>query len=206
MVLTVLHVGCGPYDPAALPEFFRNGEWREIRLDIDPEAKPDIVASMTEMGAVADESADALYAAHNLEHLYPHEVPLALAEFKRVLSPEGIALIVLPDLQTIAARVAEGRLDDMAYMSPEGPISPHDMIYGFRPSLARGNLYMAHRTGFTAHTLQTALFAAGFVGASIQRNPGRFAIWALAFKRRLPEATVRTWQKGCFPLPLEPPA
>jgi hypothetical protein len=43
---------------------------------------PDIVGTMTDMSAVADASVDALFSSHNIEHLYPHEVPVALAEFR----------------------------------------------------------------------------------------------------------------------------
>jgi hypothetical protein len=50
----VLHVGCGPYHPAALPPVFRHAGWREIRLDIDPGIRPDVVASITDMRAIAD--------------------------------------------------------------------------------------------------------------------------------------------------------
>jgi predicted SAM-dependent methyltransferase len=39
------------------------------------------------MKAVASESVDAIFSSHNIEHLYPHEVPVALAEFIRVLKP-----------------------------------------------------------------------------------------------------------------------
>ena len=40
---TVLHVGCGAPAPNKLPKPFRNGDWREIRFDIDPNVKPDVV-------------------------------------------------------------------------------------------------------------------------------------------------------------------
>ena len=35
-VKTVLHVGCGPYNPAKLHKTFHGPGWRELRLDIDP--------------------------------------------------------------------------------------------------------------------------------------------------------------------------
>jgi SAM-dependent methyltransferase len=176
---TVLHVGCGAADPAKLPEaYFPPGEWRELRLDIDPGVAPDIVASLTDMGMVDDGSVDAVWSAHNLEHLWSHEVPVALAEFARVLRPGGFLLVTMPDLQQVAALVAEGRLEDPAYMSMLGPIAPLDMIYGFRPSLAQGNAFMGHRTGFVAGTLHAHLSTAGFVDVRVERD-GRFALWAV---------------------------
>jgi SAM-dependent methyltransferase len=177
----VLHVGCGAADAGKLPaEWFSAAGWHEVRLDIDPAVAPDIIASITDMPAVGTGSVDAVWSAHNIEHLYPHEVPLALAEFRRVLKPEGFLLLTLPDLQQVAALVAEDRLTDPAYVSPAGPITPLDMLYGFRASLAQGNTFMGHRGGFTARTLQAALVAAGFPLVRVVRD-GSFGLWATAY-------------------------
>jgi hypothetical protein len=81
---TFLHVGCGNNTKQQAGRGFQGDEWREIRFDINPEVKPDIIGTMTDMSAVESSSVDALFSSHNIEHLYPHEVPLALAEFKRV--------------------------------------------------------------------------------------------------------------------------
>ncbi len=185
----VLHVGCGAPNPQKLHAHFRTTEWREVRLDIDPAVQPDIVASITDMAIVKTESVDAIWSSHNIEHLYPHEVALALNEFYRVLKIGGLALITLPDLQRVAEWIAQDRLEDIAYVSPAGPITPLDMAYGHRPSLARGNLFMAHKTGFTAKTLGNALVKAGFVAVKVTRGPA-FDLWAVAYKSNNPE-TVR---------------
>lgn len=180
-IRTVLHVGCGPADPAKLPPaFFPVGAWQEVRLDIDPSVAPDIISSITDMSAVDSGSADAIWSSHNIEHLYPHEVPLAFAEFRRVLKPGGFALITLPDLQQVAALVAQDKLGDAAYVSPAGPITPLDMLYGLNSALAQGNHYMAHNTGFTARTLEGSLRAAGFPLVRVVRD-GNFALWATAY-------------------------
>jgi SAM-dependent methyltransferase len=176
----VLNVGCGYASRHGLHPSFQNAEWRELRLDINPAVNPDVLCSMTDMHPIETGSVDAVWSSHNLEHLHRHEVPLALAEFKRVLRPGGEVLLTLPDLQRIAELVASDGLEDEAYASPAGPITPLDMIYGHTPSLARGNEYMAHRTGFTARTLRQLLFEAGFVGVVLQRDG--FSLWARAFK------------------------
>ena len=179
---TVLHVGCGAADPAKLPAaFFPPGAWRELRLDIDPGVSPDIVASITEMPMVAAASVDAVWSAHNLEHLASHEVPVALAEFHRVLAPGGFVLVTMPDLQQVAELVAAGKLEDAAYVSAMGPITALDMLYGFRPALAAGNGFMGHRTGFTAGTLAVHLQNAGFQTVRVQRD-GHFALWGSGVK------------------------
>jgi ubiquinone/menaquinone biosynthesis C-methylase UbiE len=180
---TVLHVGCGAADPAKLPAaFFPAGLWSELRLDIDPAVAPDIVASITDLGAVAAGSVDAVWSAHNLEHLCAHEVPRALAEFHRVLKPEGFALVTMPDLQQVAELVAADNLEGAAYLSAMGPVAALDMLYGFRPAIAAGNGFMSHRTGFTATTLAVHLQRAGFADVRVQRD-GAFALWATGVRR-----------------------
>jgi SAM-dependent methyltransferase len=199
----VLHIGCGHYDPRKLPTYFRTEAWRELRLDIDPRAQPDIVADMRDLSQLADGQVDAIYSSHNVEHLYPHEVPVALKEFRRVIKPEGFALITLPDLQEVARLVADGRLDDPAYISPAGPIAPHDILYGHRPSMEKGNLFMAHRTGFTAKTLAQALVSAGFAMITVQRNPALFNLWAIAFVNTPSDEQLKEAQSEMFPLPVQ---
>jgi ubiquinone/menaquinone biosynthesis C-methylase UbiE len=177
----VLNVGCGYPLRQRLHSHFRGPEWREIRLDLDPAVQPDIVCSITDMGPVATASVDAVWSSHNLEHLQRHEVPLALAEFLRVLKPRGLLLMTLPDLRQVARLVVEDRLEDQAYTSASGPITALDMIFGHTASLARGNRYMAHRTGFTPRTLQKALIAAGFADITL-RQGNSFDLWATAYK------------------------
>jgi predicted SAM-dependent methyltransferase len=177
---TVLHVGCGQKRKANTP--FASLEWREIRLDIDESVNPDVIGTMTNMKGVDDRSVDAVFSSHNIEHLYPHEVPEALAEFHRVLKPDGFALITCPDLRSVAALIAEDRLTEAAYVSPAGPITPLDIVYGHRSSMARGNLYMAHRCGFTEKVLVGTLKAAGFQQVLSLARPQQFDLWAMASK------------------------
>ena len=178
---TVLHVGCGSYSPDKLHPAFRGPDWRELRLDIDAGAAPDIVASITDMVPVEDHSVDAIFSSHNLEHLYPHEVPDALREFRRVLRGDGYALLTMPDIQAVAEFIAAHGLTEPAYLSSLGPITPLDMLYGFGPAMARGNLFMAHRGGFTGPSLLAALSRAGFGFSVVQRNPRAYCLWAIAF-------------------------
>jgi SAM-dependent methyltransferase len=180
----VLNVGCGYPLRQRLHQHFHGPEWREIRLDIDPAVHPDIVCSMTDMSPVATQSVDAVWSSHNLEHLHRHEVPGALAEFIRVLKPGGLLLLTLPDLQQVAELVAADRLEEEAYVSPSGPVSALDMIFGHTASLARGYPFMAHKTGFTLRSLQSLLLEAGFVGARVKRG-GAFDLWAAAHKPEL---------------------
>jgi predicted SAM-dependent methyltransferase len=178
---TVLNVGCGYPLRQKLHAHFHGPEWREIRLDLDPAVQPDIVCSITEIGPVVADSVDAVWSSHNLEHLQRHQVPQALAEFLRVLKPHGLLLLTLPDLQQVARLVVEDRLEDSAYISQSGPITPLDMMFGHTASLARGNQFMAHRTGFTARSLRKLLIEAGFVEVAL-RQGASFDLWATGYK------------------------
>lgn len=71
MTKAVLRVGVGHrQNGAPLPAVLRTTEWKAVRLDIDPANKPDILGSMLDMPAVTDASVDAVYSAHNIEHVF----------------------------------------------------------------------------------------------------------------------------------------
>lgn len=200
MIKSFLHVGCGRARKADTTAGFAGPEWKELRLDIDPATQPDFICSITDMNAIASESVDAIYSSHNIEHLYAHEVPLALQEFRRVLRPDGFAVITCPDLRSIAALIAADQLTETAYVSPAGPIAPIDVVYGLRSSLARGNLFMAHHCGFTRKVLGATLLQTGFCHlAMADRGVPYFDLWALATKGPMNEAAVRELATQHFP-------
>ena len=196
-----LHVGCGPKRKNQTTRGFNTPEWAEIRLDIDASVQPDVIGTMIDLSAVESDSVDAIYSSHNIEHLYPHEVPLALAEFLRVLKPDGFFVVTCPDLQSVCKLIAEDKLTDTAYTSPAGPIAPLDILYGHRPAMAKGNLYMAHRCGFTQKVLSGTLQSCGFKSVATMAR-GRapfFDLFALASKSERSEAELRLLAGQHFP-------
>lgn len=196
---TFLHVGCGPKRKNQTTKAFNSDDWLEKRLDIDSSVSPDVVGTMTDMSAVPSGSVQAVFSSHNIEHLYPHEVPLALAEFSRVLSDDGFVVITCPDLKSVCKLVVEDKLAEPAYVSAAGPITPIDILYGHRPPMARGNLYMAHRCGFTEKVLIATLQAAGFKTVASIARPAHFDLWALASKAALDETVLKQLAISHFP-------
>jgi len=164
-----LHVGCGAKTAMSTP--FAGLPWKEVRFDINPDTKPDLIGTMTNMNPVESSSMDGLYSSHTIQHLYPYEVEAALKEFRRVLKDDGFAVITCPDLKSVCTLVANDFLVEAAYLSPSGPIAAIDMLYGQRAALQAGNHYMAHRCGFTEKVLIATLQQAGFAQvASLLRS------------------------------------
>ena len=158
---TFLHVGCGQLNKFNC-QGFESDDWNEIRLDIDESVNPDIVGSLTDMSLVENESVDAIYSSHNIEHIYAHEVINTLLEFKRILKDDGFLILTCPDIKSVCALIGEGNIGKKLYTSPAGDIFPLDILYGHRNSLAYGHTYMAHKNGFTSESLSTQIKGANF--------------------------------------------
>ncbi len=193
----VLHVGCGSKNIINTP--FKELDWEEIRLDIDNNNKPDIVNSMTDMHNVLDSSVDAVFSSHNIEHLYEYQVEIALKEFIRVLKPEGFALITCPDLMSTCKLIVEDKLNDIAYMSKAGGITPLDILYGHRLSIKAGNEFMCHKTGFTKKTLTAYFMNAGFETIATLSRSSNFDLWGLATKAKTDKEVLLTIANNYFP-------
>jgi SAM-dependent methyltransferase len=189
-VKRVLNAGSGPPSNRHLHPTFTKGEWAEVRLDVDPRAAPHLTGSVVDMRTlVQDQSFDAIWSSHSLEHLHGHEVPKALSEFRRILKPDGFALITSPDLEVVASLILERGLHHTAYTSPVGPITPHDMLFGHSGSIARGMTFMAHNTGFTCASLGHLLADAGFAEVLVKRD--NFDLWALALMQNADKASIQ---------------
>jgi SAM-dependent methyltransferase len=194
----VLHAGCGRLRKENLPPGFRTVAWREIRYDINPDVQPDIVGSITDMSPIASDSIDSLFNSHVIEHLYPHEVPIALREFRRVVKEDGFIVLTCPDIQSVAEHVARGNLLEPLYMASDLPIAPIDILYGLRAAMAQGNLHMAHRTAFTARSLFDAMIEAGFSRVRVARS-NTYALWALGTKQPLDDDELAWLTRTFFP-------
>lgn len=155
---SVLIAGSGP---GKMKEWAQAG-YAETYLDIEPKTNPDVVASMTDMGDIGPYNV--VFCSHALEHLYPHEVHPALCEFRRVLKPGGVAIILVPDLEGIQP-TAEPLPD---YHLGTGVTGFH-LYYGDHTQIPEFP-HMAHHCGFVSETLRYALESAGFSAVAIERQ------------------------------------
>jgi SAM-dependent methyltransferase len=192
----MLNAGSGPGPAQRIARIIREQRWEEVRLDIDPEVKPDVVGSITRLDlSFSPQSFDALWSSHVLEHLYAHEVYPALRQFFRVLKPNGFALIMSPDLEAVAHHIIKHGIAAVAYESPAGPIRPLDMLYGHSRAIERGQYYMAHRTGFTAERLSNLLLSAGF--STVSTRSENFEVCALALMPNADASAIQQDLAAC---------
>lgn len=174
----LVNLGSGPREALSVPDYFK--DWRHVRVDLDPSVEPDILADLTDLSAIPDAYADAVWASHCLEHLYQHEVMTALNEFRRIVRDDGFVCILVPDLQSVANYVAADRMHEPIYDSPAGPITPHDIFFGFGAAIAGGRTSMAHKCGFTPSVLQRCFEQMDFGEVVLRRREESLELVAIA--------------------------
>lgn len=188
----VLHVGCGSKTIRTMGSGFNDGTWEEVRFDIDEGAGPDVVGTIVDMEAVPDDSMDAIWSSHNIEHVFYHEVSSVLGEFRRILKDDGFCVITCPDVETVCRRVAEGSLTAKLYDSPAGPVTALDILYGHIASVARGKIHMAHKTGFDLRLMAAKLNQAGFPRHFGMRRQRFLDLWFVATNNHVSDSEIRT--------------
>lgn len=175
-----LNVGSGAQGSGLRPPGLLGDDWQEIRLDADPLVQPDILAPAHDLSSMAAGSVEMVFSSHCIEHLYLDQAVPALREWKRVLTPDGLFLLVCPDLQAAAEMVAQDKLFDVAYAG----IRPYDMIFSHQGMVAagraQGHTFMEHKSGYTLSTLCALVSEAGFAVHAGMRLRPRFELWLLA--------------------------
>jgi SAM-dependent methyltransferase len=187
----VLNVG-GNSKAIPIPACFSG--WDHALLDIDRKGNPDIVCDARELATLPAGQFDAVYCSHNLEHYYPHHTIKVLRGFVHVLKDDGFAMIKVPDIRAVMKHFVDNAMDvhDVLYVSPGGPITVHDVIYGWgRQIESSGRDFYAHKAGFTAASLRDAIRQGGFETVFISESADAFEVSAIAFKT-VPTQAQRT--------------
>lgn len=188
----VLNAGSGDQAHARLHPAFDLQAWTQIRFDADPKVAPDILGDIAVMGrSVPPACLDAIWCSHMLEHVSTHQVVPTLAQFRHALKDDGFVLITCPDLTAVARFIVEHGSTTTAYVSAAGPITPIDMLFGHTRSIAAGNDYMAHKTGFTGPSLGAVAIQAGFSQARVAIG-NAMDLWGLFTMPRTDQGRVAT--------------
>jgi tetratricopeptide (TPR) repeat protein len=180
----VLNVGGGSKG-VAIPSHFDG--WEHLLLDISPHQDVDLVCDARLLSEkFLPSSYEAIYCSHNLEHYYGHDVAKVLKGFLHVLTEEGFAEIRVPDIGELIKLMASAQLDidREIYRSSMGPITAHDMIYGYGPEIeSSGQDFYAHKTGFTLSSLEKTLLRSGFAEVYFAAPLTPLELHVFAFKR-----------------------
>ena len=184
----LLHVGCG-YNTKENTLKYYDDEWKETRVDINPDVNPDILGTMKDLSNVQNNYYDSVFSSHSIEHVYIHEVNTVLKAFYRVLKQNGFLVITCPDLKSISKLIVEDKLLEVAYESPAGSINPADMLWGHSNSIKEGNEFMAHKCGFTKKTLMGVCTNANFKSVAGIERPKLFDLWVVAQKNKIEKET-----------------
>ena len=125
-------------------------------FNIAPGEGVDFVGDIRDLSRFADESCEAIYASHVLEHVPMPDLLPTLGGLRRILRPGGCAMIAVPNLDVICRLFVHPALDleerlDLMRMMYGGQVDAHDF----------------HHMGFSFDILREAVTRAGF--ARIER-------------------------------------
>ncbi len=140
-------------------------DWHIFDIEARPEV--DFVGDASDLSQFADNSIEEIYASHILEHFHyalDGELLAVLKEWHRVLVPQGMLYISVPDLRKIC----------WLFLNPD--LNMHDRrillaaLYG-----GHINAYDVHRAGFDLEILTYFLREAGFSAYEQVEEFGLFA-------------------------------
>ena len=133
-------------------------------LNVQPNEHTDYVGNIMDLSMFEDESWDEVYGSHILEHLdYVKELPHVLSEIERILKPEGVLKISVPDLEVLARLLVNPQLNG------QNRFHVMRMMFG-----GQTNPYDYHKVGFTFEFMQAFLAQAGFRQARRVTSHGLF--------------------------------
>ena len=133
-------------------------------INARPGEQNDFVSMRIALSQIANDSVAEIYASHVLEHLnFRVELPTILAEFRRVLGPEGTCRISVPDMDVLGRLIADPQA------TPEHKLFLMAHLFG-----GQGSEYDFHKVGLNFDILLTFLSHAGFRSAGRVEEFGLF--------------------------------
>lgn len=197
--MKIVSVGSG--GNPSVPEEYKT--WEKVYLDIDSRTNPDICIDARNLKDIPGSQFDVAYCSHCLEHFSITDVPKVLEGFNHILVLGGKVDIIVPDIGQLLREMISRNLDvdDVWYRVAAGPITFHDVLYGWSKEIVTGNDYYNHKSGFTALKLVKVLEEAGFININISSTG--FDLRAIAEKQNT--ATVATVPYLFIPTPVTAP-
>lgn len=106
--------------------------WKIVNIQAGPGV--DILGDIRDMSQFADESVQAIYASHVLEHIGQQAVPSTLKGLRRILVPGGQLSISVPDLEVLSRVIIDpGASLDKRFLAMRmmfgGQVDSHDFHY-----------------------------------------------------------------------------
>jgi len=131
-----LHLGCGNKKIHGF-----------INVDIREEVEPDLVDDILTLKSVEDSSADLIYACHVLEHFSFNEARDALFRWHKILKPDGILRLSVPDMDAVFAH----------YFYWKELVEIKGFLWG-----GQDHLYNYHKSGWDYEFLSELMSIVGF--------------------------------------------
>lgn len=153
-----LHLGCGPN----ILEGYINveGEYMKDHPEI-------ALHDLTEILPISNDTIDEILSVHVIEHIMPHDVPLMLQDWLRVLRPGGKVAIEWPDLYKMCKFLVE---DPSRFYSKNSKILKRGVAGIFGNIERYRDIAMLHKWGYSADSLKILLTENGFVNVSVEKN------------------------------------
>ena len=155
-----LYLGCAqpPFHQQHLEIMGNVDEWTWVDLYVD---HPNVRKwNATDLSEVDNNSCEAIYASHLLEHLPQVDVPRVLRHWYDKLQDGGKLILNVPDMTWLARRVldlAGGKTLDGYYTDWTGEHGLMNIVYG-----AQSHEGEYHKSGFHKEYLEQILRDAGF--------------------------------------------
>ena len=126
--------------------------WVNVDLVKHPSAKkdPELLGVNVDSLPFDDCSADEIMGIHIFEHFYQWEIPALLAEWSRVLKPNGKLILEMPDV----VKAAKNLIKD--------PQNLQEAMYPLYGDCMLKDPLMCHKWGWTYQTIDPFLKDAGF--------------------------------------------
>lgn len=157
----------GIFSDIALPPFYQKDPWKVLSIDNNRPTNADLTCAFTHLKDIPDNSFHAVWAPYTLMRLPQDRAIEMLKECYRVLGANGMLMLRVFDLQTLAEVILKGRWDTVVAKTPQGEFTAQEIVYG---CAVKDQEFIPHMSGYLARPLGKLLIAAGFDNIKVRRE------------------------------------